>query len=106
MLNCLNIHTVVNNFHGNLVNGIKMILFLRFIILFLCMFITEKKYLVLADGATEGLDYSSITTVAKYPINFTRLGRRFVLSLYCNGSNNFLLINAIKCINYKQNIHK
>ena len=31
-----------------------------------------------------------------YPINFTQPNRRYVLSLHCNGSNSFLLVDATK----------
>ena len=56
----------------------------------------KKDILVLTEGLVQGLDYTVITTQAKYPINFTIQGRRFVLSLNYDGSNNFLLVNAVK----------
>ena len=33
---------------------------------------------------------------ARYPINFTHSGKRFVLSLHCNGRNNFSFVNDTK----------
>ena len=35
---------------------------------------------------TQRLDYSTLTVEAKHPINFTKSGKRFVLSLNHNGS--------------------
>ena len=37
----------------------------------------------------------------EYPINFTQLGKRFVLSLHHNGSNNLLFFNATKIYQFK-----
>ena len=42
-----------------------------------------------------------ITAEAKYHINFARPGRRFVSSLYYNGSNSFLFVNAVKTYHLK-----
>ena len=47
-----------------------------------------------------------LTSEAKYPINFTQSGKRFVLGLHYNASNSFLFVNAIKYINSKKKIHK
>ena len=41
-------------------------------------------------------DDTKITAEAKYPANFTKPGRRFLLNLHYNGSNSFLFINAVK----------
>ena len=35
---------------------------------------------------TQRLDYSALTVEAKHPINFTKSGKRFVLSVNHNGS--------------------
>ena len=43
----------------------------------------------------------ALTAEAKYPINFTQSGKRFVLSLHCNGSNSFLFVNATKIYQFK-----
>ena len=40
-------------------------------------------------------------TEAKFPINFTQSGKRFVLSLHCNGSNSFLFVNATRAYHFK-----
>ena len=61
-----------------------------------------KYILILGEGPTQGLDDTTLKAEAKYPINFTQSGRRFVLSLHYNGSNSFLFVNATKYINSKQ----
>ena len=45
----------------------------------------------------------ALAAEAKYPINFTQSGKRFVLSLHCNGSNSFLFVNATKIYQFKAN---
>ena len=52
----------------------------------------KKDIFVLGEGPTQGLDDTTITAEAKYFINFTESGKRFVLSLHYNGSNIYLLI--------------
>ena len=47
----------------------------------------EKDFLILGEGPNQGLD-ETLTAEAKYPINFIQSGKRFVLSLHYNGSNN------------------
>ena len=56
-----------------------------------------KDILIVGEGLTQGLD-DDTTLIAKseYPINFTQSGKRFVLSLHCNGSNSFLFVNTAK----------
>ena len=63
-----------------------------------------KYILILGEGATQGLNHT-LTAEAKYLINFTQSGKRFVLSLHYNGSNifvcqcyNHVLIKYIKYI--------
>ena len=55
-----------------------------------------KVILIFGEGPTQELDDTTLTAEAKYPINFTQLGKRFVLSLHYNGSNNFLFVSATK----------
>ena len=55
-----------------------------------------KDILILGGGPTQGLDDTTLIAKAKYPINFTKSGKRFVLSLHYNGSNSFLFVNATK----------
>ena len=49
----------------------------------------------------QGLDDTTLTTEAKYPINFAQARKRFVLSLHYNGSNSFLFVNATKLYKFK-----
>ena len=56
---------------------------------------------ILGEGTTQGLDDTTLTAEAKYPINFTQSGKRFVLSLHFNGSNNFLFVNVTKVYQFK-----
>ena len=55
-----------------------------------------KDILILGEGPTQRL-----VTEAKYPINFTQSGKRFVLSLHYDGSNSFLFVNATKVYQFK-----
>ena len=60
-----------------------------------------KDILILGEGPTQGLDDATLTAEAKYPINFTQSGKRFVSSLNCNGSKNFLFVNDTKVYQFK-----
>ena len=60
-----------------------------------------KNVLILDEGATQGLDDTTLTAEAKYPINFTQPGKRFVLSIHYNGSNSYLFVNATKIYQFK-----
>ena len=64
----------------------------------------NEDILILGDGPTQGLDDTTLTAQAKYPINFTQPRKRFVLSLHYNGSNSFLFINATKTYQFKAKI--
>ena len=55
-----------------------------------------KYILIIGEGPTQGLDDTTLTSEAKYPINFTESEKRFVLSLDYNGSNSFSFVNATK----------
>ena len=57
-----------------------------------------KDILILSEVPTQGLDGTTFTAEAKYPINFTQSGKRFVLSRHYNGSNSFLFVNATKVL--------
>ena len=61
----------------------------------------KKDILVLGEGPEQGLDDTTITAEAKYPINFKESGKIFVLNLHYNERNNFLLVNAIKMYQFK-----
>ena len=60
-----------------------------------------KDILILGEGPTQGLDGTTFTAEAKYPIKFTQSGKRFVLSLYYNGNNSLLFVNARKVYKFK-----
>ena len=56
-----------------------MLLVLELIILFLRIIIIKKRNLIsgyLRSCLTKGLDDTTITTEAKYPLNFTELGKK------------------------------
>ena len=55
-----------------------------------------KDTLILGDGPTQGLDDTTLTAEAIDSFNFTRSNRKFSLSLYYNGSNSFIFVNATK----------
>ena len=79
----------IYNLRGQAVNGVKMVLFLKLIIVLECILIIEENSIVYAEAQTLGLDYVTITTEAKYLINFTRSIKRFVLSCHYNKSRSF-----------------
>ena len=54
----------------------------------------NKDILILGEGLIQGLDDTTLTAEAKYPINFTQPNKRFVLSVHYNGSNSFLFVIA------------
>ena len=61
----------------------------------------NKHILILGEGPTQGLDDTTLTAGAKYPINFTQPNKRFVLSIHYNGSNSFLFVNDTKIYQFK-----
>ena len=61
----------------------------------------NKYILVLGEYPTQGLDNTTITVAAKYPINFTQSIERFMLSLHYNGRNSFLFGNVVKVYQFK-----
>ena len=61
----------------------------------------KKDILILGEGLTQGLDDTTLTSEAKYPINFRQSWKRFILSLHYNGSNSSLFVNATKIYLFK-----
>ena len=61
----------------------------------------NKDIFVLGERPTQGLDDTTLTAEAKYPVNFTQPRKRFVSSLYYNGNNSFLSVNATKICQFK-----
>ena len=55
-----------------------------------------KDILILAREPTQGQNDTTLTADAKYPINFTQSGKRFVFSLHYSGSNSLLFLNTAK----------
>ena len=55
-----------------------------------------KDILILGEGPTQWLDYTTLTAEAKYPIAFTKTRKKFVLSPHYNGSNSSLFVTATK----------
>ena len=64
-----------------------------------------KDMLILCEGPTQGL-IQTLTEEAKCPINFTRSGKRFVLSLHFNEASVFYLLMLQKYINSKKKTQK
>ena len=60
-----------------------------------------KDILIFGEGATQGLNDTTLTREAKYPINFTQSGKKFVLGLHYNGRNSFWFVNATKVFHFK-----
>ena len=58
---------------------------------------------ILGKGPTQGLDDTTLTAEAQYSINFSRLNRKFCLSLHSNGSSSLLFVNATKICQFKAN---
>ena len=60
-----------------------------------------KDILILGEVPRQGLDDTTLTAEGKYPINFSQSGKRFVISLHCNGSKSFLFVNATNVYQFK-----
>ena len=58
-----------------------------------------KDILFPGERPTQGLDDTTLTAEAIYPINFTQPNKRFVLNLHYDGSKSFLFVIATKYIN-------
>ena len=95
----------VQNFYYLMVAWKKMPFFLELIWAHLCTSVHidhKKKYiLILGEGLPQELDDTTLTAEAKYPINFTQSGQRFILSLHYTRSNSFLFVNATKIDQFK-----
>ena len=61
----------------------------------------NKDMLILSEEPKQELDDTVWTTEAKYPTNFTRSGKIFVLSLRYDESNSFLFVNATIIYQFK-----
>ena len=67
----------------------------------LCVLIISEDILILGERPIQGLDDTTLTAEAKFSIDFTQLGKRFVLSLHYNESKSFLFGNATKVYQFK-----
>ena len=70
----------------------KMSLFLELIWVHLYIVIIKKDILIVGEGPKQKLDDTTLTAEAKYPMNFTQLRKRFVLSLQYKGRVSYLLM--------------
>ena len=61
----------------------------------------KNKNIIFGEEPTKGLDDTTLTADAKYPINFTQPRKRFVLNLYYNGSNSFIFVIATRVYQFK-----
>ena len=61
----------------------------------------KKDTSILGEGPTQRLDDTTLTAEAQYPVNSTQSEKRFVLSLHCKESNNFLFVNSAKIYHFK-----
>ena len=51
---------------------------------------------ILGKGTTRGLNNTTLTAKAEYSITFSRLERKFCLSVHYNGSSIYFIFNATK----------
>ena len=61
----------------------------------------KEDILIIGEGATQGLDDTTITTENKYSINFTISKNKFCLSLHYNGADSYLFVNGKEIIKFK-----
>ena len=61
----------------------------------------RKDILIVSKTPTQGLDGTTFTAEALYPINFTQSRKRFVLSLHYNERNSFSFVNDTKVYQFK-----
>ena len=68
----------------------------------ICHINNKGKYiLIYGKVSNQGLDDSTLSAEAQFSFNFSRLDRKFCLSLHYNGSNSFLFANATKVYQFK-----
>ena len=60
-----------------------------------------KDILILGKGPKKGLDSTTFKAEVIYPINFTKSRKRFVLSVYYNGSKSFLFVHATNVYHFR-----
>ena len=62
----------------------------------------NKDILILGEGPTQELDGSTLRAEAKYPINFTKSGKRFVLGYTIIEATVSYFLYLLQYINSKQ----
>ena len=60
----------------------------------------KKKFLILGEGLTQGLDDTIMTEEKKYSINFTVTRKKFCLRLHYNRANSYLFLNGTEFIKF------
>ena len=61
----------------------------------------RKDVLIVGEGPTQGLDNTTLTAEANYPVNFTQPNKRFLSCLHYKESNSFLFVNATNIYHFK-----
>ena len=56
--------------------------------------------MILGKGPTQGLEHA-LSAEKLYLINFTVTGKKFCLSLHCNGANRYLFVNVKEIHKFK-----
>ena len=64
----------------------------------------RKDVLALGKEPTQGLDNTTLTAEAIYPINVTESEKRYVLSLQYNVSGSYLIVNTKKIYQFKAKV--
>ena len=63
-----------------------------------CVLVDNKRkdILILGIGRKQGLGEFSLSVEKMYSIDFTKINKRFCLSLHYNGANSYLFVNGTK----------
>ena len=61
----------------------------------------KKDISILGEGATQGLDDTTVTAEKKYSSNFNVTRKKFSLSLHDNGPNSYLFVNGTEIIKFQ-----
>ena len=61
----------------------------------------NKDIVILDERSTQGLDNTTLIAEAEYFIDFSKLQRKFCLSLHYNGRDSFLFVNATKIYHFR-----
>ena len=60
----------------------------------------KKKDDLILGGPTQGLDGTTLTAEKLYSINFTKINKKFCLSLHYNGASSYLFVNGKERLHY------